>query len=82
MYYVPMKHNNQSPLAKLIRDRRKALKLSQQDLASKIGKNRFLIFRAEKGQRIFLDDFVAIITALGLDICQIIPSSVSDNNEP
>ena len=52
----------------ILRDRRKALKITQQELAEKVGKERSYIGRIEKGNTdMQLSSFIAIARALGLD---------------
>lgn len=52
----------------ILRDRRKELKLTQQELAEKIGKERSYIGRIEKGNTdMQLSSFISIARALGLD---------------
>ena len=54
--------------AEILRDRRKALNLTQQELAEKVGKERSYIGRIEKGNTdMQLSSFIAIARALGLD---------------
>ncbi len=52
----------------IIRDRRKKLKLSQEDLAKIIGKKRPYISRIENGEDIRLSNFSLIANALNLSI--------------
>lgn len=52
----------------ILRDRRKELKLTQQELAERIGKERSYIGRIEKGNTdMQLSSFISIARALGLD---------------
>ena len=52
----------------ILRDRRKALNLTQQELARKIGKERSYIGRIEKGNTdMQLSSFISIARALDLD---------------
>lgn len=53
---------------KIIRNRRKKLKLSQEDLANIIGKKRPYISRIENGEDIRLSNFSLIASALNLSI--------------
>lgn len=52
----------------IIRNRRKKLKLSQEDLANIIGKKRPYISRIENGEDIRLSNFSLIANALNLSI--------------
>lgn len=53
--------------AEVLRERRKELKLTQQELADKIGRERSYINRIEKGETdIQLSTFIRIADALGL----------------
>ncbi len=52
----------------IIRNRRKKLKLSQEDLAKIIGKKRPYISRVENGEDIRLSNFSLIANALNLSI--------------
>lgn len=52
----------------IIRNRRKELHLSQEDLAQKIGKKRPYISRIENGEDIKLSNFALLANALGLSI--------------
>ena len=52
----------------IIRNRRKKLKLSQEDLAKIIGKKRPYISRIENGEDIRLSNFALIASALNLSI--------------
>ncbi len=52
----------------IIRNRRKTMKLSQEDLAKKIGKKRPYISRIENGEDIRLSNFSLIANALNLSI--------------
>ena len=58
----------------IIKARRKELKMSQLDLAEKVGKKRPYISRIENGEDIRLSNFALIASALGLTI-QILPGS-------
>jgi transcriptional regulator with XRE-family HTH domain len=52
----------------LIRNTRRAKNISQADLGSELGSNRFLIIRIEKGERdVTLDEAKSLDAALGLD---------------
>jgi ribosome-binding protein aMBF1 (putative translation factor) len=52
----------------IIKARRKELKMSQEDLAQKVGKKRPYISRIENGEDIRLSNFALIAMALGLNI--------------
>lgn len=52
----------------LIKARRKELKLTQEELAKKVGKKRPYISRVERGEDIQLSNFALIANALGLTI--------------
>jgi ribosome-binding protein aMBF1 (putative translation factor) len=52
----------------IIKARRKELKMSQEDLAEKVGKKRPYISRIENGEDIRLSNFALIALALGLNI--------------
>lgn len=52
----------------IIKSRRRELKMSQEDLANKIGKKRPYISRIEKGEDIRLSNFALVAGALGLSI--------------
>ena len=46
---------------------RRDAKLSQRDLASRLGKHQSYVARCESGRRLNLVEFVAIANALGID---------------
>ncbi len=52
----------------IIRNRRKELKISQEDLAKSIGKKRPYISRIENGEDIKISNFALIANALNLSI--------------
>ena len=52
----------------IIKSRRKELKMSQEQLAVKLGKQRPYISRIENGEDIRLSNFAAVADALGLSI--------------
>ena len=54
-------------LSEILKSRRKELKLSQKELADKIGKQRPYISRVERGEDLRLSNFIQIATALGLN---------------
>jgi len=53
-------------LSEILKDRRKELKLSQEDVARKVGKKRPYISRVENGEDVRISNFVQIANALGL----------------
>jgi len=53
-------------LSEILKDRRKQLKLSQEDVAKKVGKKRPYISRVENGEDVRISNFVQIANALGL----------------
>lgn len=52
----------------ILKNRRKELKMTQEDLAKKVGKKRPYISRVENGEEIKLSNLVTIAQALGLSI--------------
>lgn len=52
----------------ILKARRNELKLSQEDLAKKVGKKRPYISRIENGEDLRMSNFILIATALGLNI--------------
>mgnify|MGYP001798232854 CR=1 FL=1 len=52
----------------IIKERRKELKMSQEDLAAVVGKQRTYISRVENGEDIRLSNFALIANALDLSI--------------
>ena len=54
--------------AEIIKNRRRELKLSQQDLADLIGKKRPYVSRIERGEDIRISNFALIANALNLSI--------------
>lgn len=52
----------------IIKNRRKELRMSQEDLAVKVGKKRPYISRLENGEDIRLSNFALVAHALGLSI--------------
>ncbi|HZK08451.1 MAG TPA: helix-turn-helix transcriptional regulator [Bacteroidales bacterium] len=52
----------------IIKNRRKELQMSQENLAEKIGKKRPYISRIENGEDIRLSNFALVANALGLSI--------------
>lgn len=64
-----MKEGTLSEFAEIIRSRRKALNLTQKELAEKVGKKRTYIARIEKGETdIQLSSFISISQALGIKL--------------
>lgn len=60
-----MKEGTLSEFAEIIRSRRKALNLTQKELAEKVGKKRTYIARIEKGETdMQLSSFISISQAL------------------
>lgn len=54
--------------SEILKNRRKELKMSQEDLANKVGKKRPYISRIERGEDMRLSNFVLLANALGLNI--------------
>ena len=64
-----MKEGTLSEFAEIIRSRRKALNLTQKELAEKVGKKRTYIARIEKGGTdMQLSSFISISQALGIKL--------------
>lgn len=64
-----MKEGILSEFAEIIRSRRKALNLTQKELAEKVGKKRTYIARIEKGETdMQLSSFISISQALGIKL--------------
>lgn len=64
-----MKEGTLSEFAEIIRSRRKALNLTQKELAEKVGKKRTYIARIEKGETdMQLSSFISISQALGIKL--------------
>lgn len=64
-----MKEGTLSEFAEIIRSRRKALNLTQKELAEKVGKKRTYIARIEKGETdMQLPNFINISQALGIKL--------------
>jgi ribosome-binding protein aMBF1 (putative translation factor) len=55
-------------LSEILKNRRKQLKISQAELANKVGKKRPYISRLENGEDVRISNFVLIANALGLNI--------------
>lgn len=55
-------------LSEILKNRRKELRISQAELASKVGKKRPYISRVENGEDIKISNFLLIANALGLNI--------------
>lgn len=63
-----MRDSSLSELVEILRNRRKELNLTQEELAEKIGKKRTYIARIEKGETdMQLSSFISISQALGLE---------------
>lgn len=54
-------------LSEILKSRRKELKISQEELANKVGKKRPYISRVENGEDVRLSNFILIAHALGLN---------------
>jgi DNA-binding XRE family transcriptional regulator len=54
-------------LSVILKDRRKELKLTQEDVAQKVGKKRPYISRVENGEDVRISNFVQIARVLGLN---------------
>jgi len=54
-------------LSEILKNRRKELKISQEELATKVGKKRPYISRVENGEDVRLSNFILIANALGLN---------------
>lgn len=64
-----MKDNTLSEFAYVLRNRRKELNLTQEELAEKVGKKRTYIARIEKGETdMQLSSFISISQALGIKL--------------
>ncbi len=64
-----MKDNTLSEFAEVLRNRRKQLNLTQEELAEKVGKKRAYIARIEKGETdMQLSSFISISQALGIKL--------------
>ena len=64
-----MKEGTLSEFAEIIRSRRKALNLTQKELAEKVGKKRTYIARIEKGETdMQLSSFLSLSKALGIKL--------------
>ena len=55
-------------LSEILKNRRKELRISQAELANKVGKKRPYISRVENGEDIKISNFLLIANALGLNI--------------
>ena len=53
-------------LSEILKDRRKELKLSQEEVAKKVGKKRPYISRVENGEDVRISNFIQIANVLGL----------------
>lgn len=64
-----MRESTLSELAEILRNRRKELNLTQEELAEKVGKKRAYIARIEKGETdMQLSSFISISQALGIKL--------------
>lgn len=64
-----MKDNALSEFAEVLRNRRKELNLTQEELAEKVGKKRTYIARIEKGETdMQLSSFISLSQALGIKL--------------
>ena len=64
-----MKEGTLSEFAGVLRNRRKELNLTQEELAEKVGKKRTYIARIEKGETdMQLSSFISISQALGIKL--------------
>ncbi len=62
-----MRESTLSEFAEILRNRRKELNLTQEELAEKVGKKRAYIARIEKGETdMQLSSFISISQALGI----------------
>nr|WP_288747553.1 helix-turn-helix transcriptional regulator [uncultured Phocaeicola sp.] len=64
-----MRESTLSEFAEILRNRRKELNLTQEELAEKVGKKRAYIARIEKGETYMqLSSFISISQALGIKL--------------
>ena len=64
-----MRESTLSEFAEILRNRRKELNLTQEELAEKVGKKRAYISRIEKGETdMQLSSFISISQALGIKL--------------
>lgn len=64
-----MRESTLSEIAEILRNRRKELNLTQEELAEKVGKKRAYIARIEKGETdMQLSSFISISQALGIKL--------------
>lgn len=64
-----MRESTLSEFAEILRNRRKELNLTQEELAEKVGKKRAYIARIEKGETdMQLSSFISISQALGIKL--------------
>lgn len=64
-----MRESALSEFAEILRNRRKELNLTQEELAEKVGKKRAYIARIEKGETdMQLSSFISISQALGIKL--------------
>jgi DNA-binding XRE family transcriptional regulator len=55
-------------LSEILKSRRKELKMTQEDVAQKVGKKRPYISRVENGEDVRISNFVQIARVLGLNL--------------
>lgn len=64
-----IKEDTLSEFAEVLRNRRKELNLTQEELAAKVGKKRAYIARIEKGETdMQLSSFISLSQALGIKL--------------
>lgn len=64
-----MRESTLSEFAEILRNRRKELNLTQEELAEKVGKKRAYIARIERGETdMQLSSFISISQALGIKL--------------
>ena len=64
-----MRESTLSEFSEILRNRRKELNLTQEELAEKVGKKRAYIARIEKGETdMQLSSFISISQALGIKL--------------
>ena len=64
-----MRESTLSEFAEILRNRRRELNLTQEELAEKVGKKRAYIARIEKGETdMQLSSFISISQALGIKL--------------
>lgn len=64
-----MAQDQSDQLTEVIRERRKTLRMTQEELSTLAGCNPLVVYKLEKGDtRVRLQSFLAIVTALGLKV--------------